>query len=396
MRVKVVAALLASIIAGACSSGAKEGAGAGNDSAVVGGEDASPDGGAGASSLPFAPSNVPASVLAGGAPGSMVFDGASCGGATATIDTDSGTTNCARVKPGQNFRYVVAAQADGSNVAVFVTQSLRIEGTVRLTVTGQLPIVIIALDTAQIVGELSAAPTNHEGVAGGFSARGNMAGNGYGPGAGTRTMPRGGGGGGSHCGIGGKGSAGNVGGPMYGAPTLVPLMGGSSGANDNLYEAGAGGGAIHIAAGTSIQISTTGIIHAGGAGGSHAGAGGGSGGAILLEAPTITVAGILAANGGAGGANEGSTYGGANSAPSGTPAVGGGDPTMMHALGGDGSAAQIVNGADGTLGMNDYFGGGGGGAGYIRLNTSAGAASITGTISPAVTTACATQGTLAL
>jgi hypothetical protein len=53
-----------------------------------------------------------------------------------------------------------------------------------------------------------------------------------------------------------------------------------------------------------------------------------------------------------------------------------------------------VDGADGIKSANN-IGGGGGGAGRIRLNSTGGAATITGVLSPTLTTACVSQGALA-
>jgi hypothetical protein len=186
------------------------------------------------------------------------------------------------------------------------------------------------------------------------------------------------------------------GGSVYGGSTLVPLAAGSAGGYilNGGYQWGAGGGAIQISSGTSIQVRGAGIINAGGGGGSFSG--GGSGGAILLEAPTIIIEGAVAANGGAGGeySNVTSSASGQNAQVSSTPAAGG-NATGTIAVGGNGSAGTTINGSDGTTGdANTEIGSGGGGAGYIRLNSTSGKATITGTVSPDLTTPCATQGTL--
>lgn len=352
-----------------------------------------------APALGFSPSNVPPATLAGGAPGDLIFDGTRCPGRTMVeIDTDMGMVRgCSQLQAGTSYRFSKIAQADGSMLAVFVTRNLRVETTYEVDVRGQLPLVIVALGRAEILGQLSAAATDNRGYAGGFSARSNMKGDGNGPGAGKGTR-NGGGGGGSHCGTGGPGGGGNEGGARYGTATLIPLLGGSSGGNGGIWEAGAGGGAIQISAAMGITVSVTGKINVGGAGGQQTGSGGGSGGALLLEAPGIVIAGVIAANGGGGGSGTGAVHGDDASA-SDTPAQGGADAERA-APGGIGSAAMMVNGGPGSANaayMNgDFSGGGGGGAGYIRLNTMTGAAMVTGKVSPALGTACATQGTLAL
>jgi hypothetical protein len=115
--------------------------------------------------------------------------------------------------------------------------------------------------------------------------------------------------------------------------------------------------------------------------------GGGSGGSILLVAPSVTVNGILAANGGAGGTAQ----------TAGTNATANDQPALGPPSAGIGSAAATLNGGSGV--MTDggaALGGGGGGAGRIRINTMSGAATLgpNSVISPALGTACATQGNL--
>jgi hypothetical protein len=68
---------------------------------------------------------------------------------------------------------------------------------------------------------------------------------------------------------------------------------------------------------------------------------------------------------------------------------------MYGSFGGKGSAAGMPNGENGQVTGDRNAGAGGGGAGRIRINTMAGMATLTGKVSPATTTPCATQGTLA-
>jgi hypothetical protein len=100
---------------------------------------------------------------------------------------------------------------------------------------------------------------------------------------------------------------GNQGGYGYNSNQLVPLVGGSGGAGGQLGtgvaggNGGAGGGAIRIV--STVSITVSGIIYAqGGLGGfgvsnAYNGANG-SGGAIHLVAPTITTNGLVDANNG--------------------------------------------------------------------------------------------------
>ena len=118
----------------------------------------------------------------------------------------------------------------------------------------------------------------------------------------------------------------------------------------------------------------------------------------MLEAPVVTVGGTLAANGGGGGGNAISLDA---SGSCGTPdsiAAPGGISTASNP-GGNGSAGTLIDGSAGKYTgyvnpLGDYGGGGGGGAGRIRINTTTGQATVTGTLSPAQTTTCVSQGRL--
>ncbi|MGE0479569.1 MAG: hypothetical protein AB7Q17_03755 [Phycisphaerae bacterium] len=96
----------------------------------------------------------------------------------------------------------------------------------------------------------------------------------------------------------------------YASPFLVPLIGGSGGAPrvdvEGCFGAGAGGGAILIAATGTITVNGT--IYA--RGGSASG-GGGSGGAIRLLASTVAGSGALNAGGGSDGSGFWTGEGGA-------------------------------------------------------------------------------------
>ena len=100
--------------------------------------------------------------------------------------------------------------------------------------------------------------------------------------------------------------------------------------------------------------------------------------------------GTLAANGGGAGSYNAGV--GQPATPSNVAALGTGN-------GGAGSAGPTINGAVGTpsdAGVANLNGGGGGGAGYIRINVGSGGAILDGgTISPDLTTTCATQGKIA-
>jgi hypothetical protein len=166
-------------------------------------------------------------------------------------------------------------------------------------------------------------------------------------------------------------------GPRGGCP------GGAGGSNTGmgaaLSEGGQGGGAIYLVAAGTIDVKGAGKITAGGAGGQGGddidggGAGGGSGGMILLEADTLKIGGLLAANGGGGGGGAGSSGkggNGGNSNLSDTMAALGGSGFGPGGPGETGSVGSVLKGTD-----NDNTrpaaggGGGGGGAGVISLKS---------------------------
>jgi hypothetical protein len=253
--------------------------------------------------------------------------------------------------------------------------------------------VLVAPGNISLRGALYAVPDGvyaYQGNSGGFSAPAAQLTKGLGPGGGNALSTRAGGG--SYCGVGGKGGGadGSLGGKTYGSEDLVPLLGGSSGGNAGT-QAGAGGGAVQVVAGGHLTISATAVIHVGGGEGSWNSSGAGSGGAILLEGKQVTVLGTLAANGGGGG--EGGTFGddGFRASPDDVAAPGGYTGTEAKENdGGNGSAAAEIDGLPGGT----LSGGGGGGAGRIRINSASGSAITSGVFSPALETACVTQGKL--
>ena len=179
-------------------------------------------------------------------------------------------------------------------------------------------------------------------------------------------------------------------GQVAGSGELTPLRGGCPGgrASNQVanYGPGGGGGALQIASGTSITLTTMGAIAANGGGAFGPGGnifcfvdtpcgngeGGGSGGAVLLEAPTVTLdagSGIYA-NGGGGTCNvSGSAQNGQLST---TPAAGQ-TCAGQTGSGGAGSAGMTAALNGQSRGGNDAVGGGGGGGrGRVRINVPAG------------------------
>ncbi len=294
-------------------------------------------------------------------------------------------------------------QSDGSNVEVYVARSWKIEPSGLLAVKETEPVIMVALETIRILGRLDASAIGQRTTAGGFSPTRPGPGVGGAAVSGDRVSYGIGAGGGAFCGAGGAGGLANTtngfGGAPYGSATLVPLVGGSAGGAGEMA-AGAGGGALELIAGTSIVVGPIGAVSVGGGGGSggdtiHGSAGGGSGGALLLEAPVVTIDGTLAANGGGGGGGVGGAAG-VDAEVSSIAAPGGLAGTS--GAGGSGSAGRTTAGGAGAAG--DPFGGknapggGGGGSGWIHINTERGEATLRGMLSPAKGSACLTQGTL--
>jgi hypothetical protein len=353
--------------------------------------------------LGFAPSNidwsqVTAAIDAGG--------GGTDGGGDASVLTNAPAVMLAQSGDDSSVLSAPATiqLSDGTFAALYIFDSLTVVQSATLRFTGALPVVVLARTSVDIQGQILVDGTGDIPVGGALRdtpGPGGFYGANAGPGAGQScllgsTFPNSGCGGGSYCGVGGGGAASQLpaagGGPTYGSPEIVPLVGGSSGGAE-LDSSGAAGGAIEIIAGQQITIGLFGAISAGGGGGGeyNFAGGGGSGGAILLEAPTVTVSGVLAANGGGGGVSEGSTSAGsgADSTASATAAPG------FEGVGGSGSAGSEINGGSGNPSDGGTgFGAGGGGAGRIRINTASGSAVITGIVSPDLTTPCATQGML--
>lgn len=296
---------------------------------------------------------------------------------------------------------IVVTQSDMSQASLYVMKTLTVDSSAVLVPADPHPVIFAVLGAVNVQGTINVAATLGNGAAGAPNWSGATSP--QGPGAGgngySANYPASGGGGGSFCGIGGKGGASSgtpaIGGSAYGNATLTPLAAGSAGGDVDGYAWGAGGGAIQISSGTSILVVGVGIITASGGGGSYGG--GGSGGAILLEAPTITIEGNVTANGGGGGVYSSvGSVAGQNGQANGQPAAGatpgsGASPP----LGGAGSAGAMSGGSAATFGDASVdVGGGGGGAGWIRLNTTSGSATVSGILSPDLTTTCASQGKL--
>ena len=233
--------------------------------------------------------------------------------ANVTIDTGNGGTppNANVALPGGSHLVTSAQLGGGPELAILEVGDLTITGTLR--VVGGRPLVIVAKTTIS-VAQIDASANQQMPGGGGYPPR-------MGPGAGGDGAASGnadsGGGGGGYGTAGGAGqasgaAAAGTAGAAYGTAELAQLEGGSGGGAPhpacNDQPAGAGGGAIQLYAGTSITI--TGLVRANGGGGlggndcfgvGSSGAGGGAGGAIYLQTPMLLGAGLLLAQGGGGG-----------------------------------------------------------------------------------------------
>lgn len=345
----------------------------------------SPDG-----AIPYAASNLGRVAFDPSITGPLVIHGSQ----NCVIDTsypDPLAVGCTGGDPQPGDFFSVNLAGGAGQATIYVFTSVLIEAGGSLTVQGPNPLILVVLGSVDIRGSIDAsadrADPNATAMLGGHAT-------GAGVGGFSSGGPAGGGGG-SYCGTGGHGAgtsgAASAPGATYGSASLVPLLGGSAGGGANTNGAagdfnGNGGGALQISATGTITVEPGAFITASGSGAASSstpsGEGGGSGGAILLEAPTVTVAGLLEANGGQGSDPQ---YSGAN------PPDDGGVASNAGCAGGSGSAGAALGGGDGQTTANGY-GGGGGGAGRIRIN--AAHVSVTGTLSPPLGSGCATQATL--
>jgi hypothetical protein len=345
-----------------------------------------PDGGTG-SPLTYQPSNI----------GSLTFDPSITGPLTLNddscfISTEDEGISCGS---GQNppMDMFTVTMPGGGQAVVFAFTYISIDADSTLNVRGTLPAIIVALGALDLKGTIDVSADNYDSDSDINVIPGSLE-TGTGAGAfGNNGGPQGGGGG-SFCGTGGYGAPGATGGfapgAAYGNANLSPLLGGSAGGGISAGGAdqsnGHGGGTIQISAAGTIQVESGAVINANGSGGvsqgNEQGLGGGSGGSILLEAPTVTIAGLLEANGGEG---SDDMYDGAD------PPVDGGAATTPGCFGGPGSAGGQINGGNGQMTSGNY-GGGGGGAGRIRINGTN--VTITGAVTPTVASGCTSQGAL--
>ena len=285
----------------------------------------------------------------------------------------------------------------GSEYGLMVVTSATIGAAATFRVTGSRPLILVSLGRVSVDGSIAInAKANVPGAGGGRGGSVGAPGDGCGGGLAGVVFAspapgekRGSGGGGaSFGGLGGKGGRPQGGDPVRaecGDPCEGALIGGSGGGGGVHVGGlgGAGGGAIQLVSGVEISFGPASLLHAGGGGGLRGGvvgdpgtgAGGGSGGAILFEAPAVSMLGILAANGGGGG----------GAGALGDPGESGDDARvdLMRAAGGRGgvvfqgddpgaggagSGDMSRDGLDGEFRVN-LGGGGGGASGHICIRT---------------------------
>lgn len=182
------------------------------------------------------------------------------------------------------FHLTIANQAQVIPAEPLVVGSLTLETNTMLThLTGQSAMQLVALGDALVNGAID------------VSGRGYPWGDDVGPGGGTQSSW--GGSGAGHGGAGGRSATQAPGGPAYGS-ILQPTTLGSRGGSGDGGPGGAGGGAVRLIAGGTLTVN--GIIVANGVNGTANNSGGGSGGSIFLSAQSFAGVGSLAANGGSG------------------------------------------------------------------------------------------------
>lgn len=279
----------------------------------------------------------------------------------------------------------------GPSIRVISVERFVMDGSAHLQVSGTYPIVIAAWTTAAAYGNITVS-SSLSLLGAGANPDDCDAGAGQGMGIG--------GGGGANQGDGGRGgnsfeppASGGAGGTKRTAPSLI--AGGCRGAAsspagsfaeppataDARGVGGSGGGAIQITARERIDAVS---INANGGGGfgspafaSSGGGGGGAGGYIGLEAPIVSIAGGLFANGGGGGGGaDNTTAGGFGQAGNGgmSAAAGGTTGSGCGSTGGTGASGSTLDGGTGGNlecqgSARGSTGGGGGGAGFVVIKS---------------------------
>jgi len=297
------------------------------------------------------------------------------------------------------------SQTGGPEMDVLAFAGLTIASGGTLTLTGGNAVVLAVYGDATIEGAIhadGALGTSNTSTPGASGPGGN-----YSCGSGTGTSQpsdghcsAGAGGGASAAGGTGAGGVGGntvAGGAARANASLKPLYGGCPGGTSGSWacqtSGGGGGGAVQISVAGTLTVSGvitanggnggTSTCFAGGCGTSGYGGGGGgsgSGGAILLEGQSVnTGSATITPNGGTGGAPN--TTGGGAAGPGGQGGAGG---DSASPTGGDGTGST----SDGCGSYTECGGGGGGGYGYLTVNAGEQSASYSCVTSLSPTPAC--------
>ncbi|MGH7440178.1 MAG: hypothetical protein ACRENE_31180 [Polyangiaceae bacterium] len=332
--------------------------GSGSDGAA-----ATDDGGGSTGGFTYAPSNFDPTTYS--APSGATTD---CNATYSSTSHTFTTGSCSGTAPTIESGVAVSG---GPAVDILVFSTLTIAASSTLTLTGSNPVILAVYGTATINGTIDASASGATPGAGGNATQCAAAK----PGTGGINGASGGGGGGKAV----AGGAGACGGQNCNSPDTIAggavtassvFSGGCAGGvgqgsfatnGKPTVPAGAGGGAVQIAASGAVSGSgtlkangtdgTAGVISTNGVGDQNGtgGGGGGSGGYILIEGTQTTAPSFTyAANGGAGGASSypGGTAGTTNGAAQVAP--------------GDSSTSASV--------INKCGGGGGGAYGYVIVH----------------------------
>jgi hypothetical protein len=313
---------------------------------------------------------------------------------TGTVTIDTSAPSISVVLPAGDSLDVRPQLGGGPDLAVLHVDALTVASGANVIITGSRPFVIVAGGDVVVDGTLDAGS---HGATPGPGGAGTGSGSGAGAAGvhGTNASDTGGAGAGyGEAGANGGTMTGCVvmtasGGAAFGDAAITQLVGGSGGGLSSgtaclpLDVGGGGGGALQISSATQIVIGATGQINAGGGGGTggtdcnsgtgdvNSAAGGGSGGAIVLQAPAISNAGVIAANGGGGGGSSATSMGSGMPGQDGQLgsmlALGGTGPVAQGGAGGTGGGPPTVGG-DAVCGYNAA--GGGGGVGRIAASAS--------------------------
>jgi hypothetical protein len=286
-----------------------------------------------------------------------------------------------------NISGEINTDADGrcqaiSGSCAIVADHIAVDAGINVRAAGSKPLILLGASGIDVEGTLDAASLSGQSSTGAGadpSACANAL---------SDTRPDGGAGG-SFGTPGGSGGVGLMGTAHQPAPAVVAtsVRGGCPGeaGGHTGGSGGHGGGAVYLISGVVVTVGGT--INASGEGGvgglasDRGGGGGGAGGLVGLDAPSVTVTGVIFANGGGGGGGAGTTIAGGNGADPSSPIMAAAGGTANQTNGGGPGGAGSVSSGNGSSGSNgNGAGGGGGGAGAVRAFGAS--QSLGGTISP--------------